>query len=118
MSTSALLKSAGATTMTWSTAASGGDLASNNIFVSGQWAMWCGTYAGGSTSATSSIYYNGNLDNSATKTGVVSGSSTIAVGLAGSFSTSTVGPTLFYNRALTATEVRLIFQAYRTSFGL
>jgi len=111
----------GATTMRWETYLTGGDLSSNQTFQANTWAMWAGTFSGtGSAggSGTSSIYYNGNLDNTATKAGSASINSTFQIGIYSGPMTGSIGPSLFYSRALSATEIKTVFNAYRSSFGL
>jgi hypothetical protein len=111
----------GSQNMRWETYLTGGDLLSNQIIPLNTWFMIAGSFSGtGSAggSGTSKIYYNGNLDNSGTLAGTASGSAAIQIGVHSGPCYGTIGPTLFYNRALSDTEVKNCFHAYRTSFGL
>ena len=112
----------GASTMRWETYLTGGDLSSNTTFKANTWGMWAGTFSGTATSggvATSSIYYNGDLDNtSASKQGANAINATFQLGIYSGPMTGYLGPTLFYSRALSQPEIKLIFNAYRSNFGL
>lgn len=111
----------GSTRMRWETYLAGGDLTGNQVLPTSTWFMIAGSFSGtGSAggSGTSKIYYNGNLDASGTLAGASSNAATIQVGVHSGPMNGSIGPTMFWNRALTDTEVRNVFQAFRTSFGI
>jgi hypothetical protein len=109
-----------ATNMTWGTYLTGGTLTSNTTVPTGQWHSWAGSFSGTGSpggSGTSKLYYNGILDNQATLNGSASINSNIALYYSGP-PNGQLGPTLFYSRVLSDTEVRNVFMAYRSYFGL
>lgn len=115
------LYAGGSTQMRWETYLTGGDLNSNTLIPTGTWAMWAGSFSGTGAaggSGTSKLYYNGNLDASGTLAGTASNSATFQIGVHSGPMNGSIGPTLFYNRALSDVEVRNVFHAYRRSFGL
>lgn len=111
-----------ATTKMYFQSYSATDLVSNSTTTTGAWQMWAATFSGTGTaggSGTAKIFLNGNLDNSATQAGSASISSVVQIGVtAYGVASSQIGPTLFYTRALSDTEVRNVFQAYRGWFSL
>jgi len=95
-------------------------LQSNTTVPLNQWHSWAGTFSGTGTpggTATAKIYYNGILDNQATQAGSASNNASIQLFYSGP-PNGQLGPTLFYNRVLSDSEVRSVFQAYRSYFGL
>lgn len=111
----------GATKMRWETYLTGGDLNGNQVLPTSTWFMIAGSFSGtGSAggSGTSKIYYNGNLDASGTLAGTASNAATFQIGLHSGPMNGSIGPTMFYNRALSDTEVRNIFHAFRRRFGV
>jgi hypothetical protein len=106
--------------MQWGSYLTGGTLSSNTTVPTGVWHSWAGSFSGTGSpggTGTSKIYYNGVLDNQ----GSLAGSASIAGNFQLFYSgppNGQLGPTLFYSRVLSDTEVRTVFQAYRTSFGI
>jgi hypothetical protein len=115
------LYSGGLTQMRWQTYSTGGDLYSNTAIPTGVWHSWCGTFAGTGTaggSAVSSLYYNGILDNSSTVAGANANNATMQIGYQGGSCNGSIGPTLFWNRVLTASEVRAVHVALKGRYGI
>jgi len=109
------------TQLRWETYGSGGDLYSNTTIPLNQWHCWTCTFAGvptGGQTATSSIYYNGILDNSGTLSGPSSNNSTFQVGVQSGPCNGLIGPTLFWNTALSASQVRASYIALKGRYGL
>ena len=111
----------GASKMNWQTYVTSGNLASLTDAPLTTWHCWAGTFSGtGSAggSGTSKLFYNGVLDNSGTVNGTASNSANIQLGIYSAGMNGSLGPTLFYNRVLSDTEVRLVFNAYRGYYGI
>jgi hypothetical protein len=115
------LYSGGLTQMRWETYGSGGDIYSNTTIPTGVWHSWAGTFSGtGSAggSGTSKIYYNGILDNSGTVSGATSNNATFQLGYQGGAMNGLLGPSLFWNRVLTDSEVRAVHVALKGRYGI
>ena len=112
----------GLTQMRWDTYSTGGSLYSSTAIPTGKWACWTGTFSGVSVSGTngiSSIYYNGVLDSTSTTiAGPASNNATFQVGVYSAPCNGLIGPTLFWNTALTASQVRAAFVALKGRYGL
>ena len=109
------------TQMRWQTYGTGGDLYSNTQIPLNTWHCWTGTFAGvasGGSTAVSSLYYNGVLDNSATVSGPSSNNATFQVGVQSGPCNGLIGPTLFWNTALSASQVRAAYVALKGRYGL
>ena len=109
------------TQLRWQTYGSSGDLYSNTTIPLNQWHCWSGTYAGvptGGQTALSSLYYNGILDNSGTVSGPSSNNATFQVGVQSGPCNGLIGPTLFWNTALSASQVRAAYIALKGRYGL
>jgi hypothetical protein len=96
----------------------GGWLQSNTTINQNQWYYGVCTFK----SNTSSIYINGVLDTSATRTGTMSsGTDTVRIGYRSdnlSYFLGNMTSFLLYNRALTASEVLQNYSAQKSRFGL
>jgi hypothetical protein len=111
----------GGTAMQWSTYQTGGTLNSNTTVPLNTWHMWAATFSGAVTnggSGTSNIYYNGILDNTGTVNGTVSQNAVFQVGIYSAPCQGNIGPTMFWNRALSAAEIRSVFQSHRSYYGI
>ncbi len=98
---------------------SGGWLQSSANANSGNWTYVVATWSGG----TSSIYLNGVLDNSGTRSGTLqTGTAALYLGYrsdgAGSYLNGSLGNFQLYNRALAAAEVLQNYNIQRTRFGV
>jgi hypothetical protein len=115
------LQTGGLTQMRWETYGTGGDLYSNTTVPLNTWTCWIGAFSGTGVaggSATSSLYLNGVLDNSNTLSGPVSNNATFQVGNQGAPCNGLIGPTAFWNRELLAPEVRQVYIALKSRYGL
>ena len=115
------LSTGGLTPLRWETYAAGGDLYSNTTVPLNQWHCWICTFAGvasGGTGATSSIYYNGVLDNSGTINGPSSNNAVFQLGAQIGPCNGLIGPTAFWNTALSASQVRAAFVALKGRYGI
>ena len=115
------LYSGGLTTMRWETYASGGDLYSSSTIPLNTWHSWAGTFSGTASaggSGTGSLYLNGILDNTATVNGTNTNNATFQLGYQGGAMNGLLGPTLFWNRALSASEVRAVHVALKGRYGI
>ena len=115
------LYSGGLTQMRWETYGSGGDLYSNTTIPTGVWHSWAGTFSGtGSAggSGTANIWYNGLLDNTATVAGATANNATFQVGYQGGSCNGLIGPVLFWNRELVASEIRAVHVALKGRYGI
>lgn len=111
------------TKMRWETYSAGGDLYSNtNIpYGTNTWTCWTGTFSGVSSagaSGTSSLYYNGVLDNTASVAGTSAAAAAPQVGVQSGPCSGLIGPCALWNVALTASQVRQAFVALKGRYGL
>jgi len=120
-SNSITMSSLGLNNMKWQTYASGGDLYSNTTIPTGVWHSWTGTFSGtGSAggSGTSKLYLNGILDNTATVAGATTNNATFQLAYQGGAMNGLLGPSLFWNRALSDSEVRAVHVALKGRYGI
>ena len=120
-SNSITLYSAGLNNMTWTTYGSGGTLYSATTIPLNTWHSWTGTFSGTGSAGgagTANLYLNGILDNTASQAGATSNNATMQIGYQSGSCNGSIGPTLVWNRELSASEVRAVHVALKGRYGI
>lgn len=93
----------------------------SGLFNIGDWYFCAGSFSGTTTdggSGTSKIYFNGELVISGTRNGTPGTTAPFIIGTYGRYFNGFISNTLFYNRELSAQEIRQNYNSIRGRYGI